>query len=638
MALEVSPMRRGGSKAPKEQDELANQYGVEAKRPSPSGEEVPVSETGRHKILSALKALPATQSRELVSHLPKCFLPDFARTDRVWGLSCQLYELRSGRNWGIGDFADLRSVVGLARAWGADFVGLNPLHAPFLAAPDRCSPYEPSNRRFLNPLYIAVDGVEGFAASRQVQDEIAQLRLLPLVNYRRVARMKLDVLRKIWRSSRDLRSEKSAAAREFLQFRRDGGDDLRLHALFEAISEAQVVSGGEAGWHRWPEQYRDPKSEAVSRFEEEHADEVAFHIWLQWLAHRQLSEAADHAQELGMRIGLYLDVAVGEALDGSGTWSNRQIYVQGASIGSPPDPMAAGGQDWQLAAFHPSAIAEGEPSPFEKLMSAVMRYAGAVRIDHAAALRRLFLVPAEDGPDQGAYVGYPQRSLIATLAALSKRYRCVVIGEDLGNLPKGLQAQLAAANILSYRIISYEQTKSGFKLPEDYPSLALACVSTHDHQTFAGWWKAVDVEMRISHGLVSGDAGRQQIRDRKRERRQVLRAFKTAGLPVASMSETTARENDIPALAVMAHRFIAKTPSLLVAVRLADVTDEKQPTNVPGTSDTYPNWRPKLSITVEELARLADTHPIIVAVGEQRRPTRAGRSGQVQVRTQSIRR
>ncbi|UIK08413.1 4-alpha-glucanotransferase (plasmid) [Neorhizobium galegae] len=636
--MEVSSMRREGSKALNEQDELANQYGVEAKRPSPSGEEVPVSEIGRRKILSALKALPPAQSSQLASDLPKCFLPDFASTDRVWGLSCQLYELRSGRNWGIGDFADLRSVIDLANAWGADFVGLNPLHAPFLAAPDRCSPYEPSNRRFLNPLYIAVDGVEGFTASPEVQGEIEQLRLAPLVDYRRVARIKLDVLRKIWRSSRDLRREKSGDDREFSKFRRDGGDDLRLHALFEAISEAQVVSGGEAGWHRWPQQYRDPKSEAVSRFEEEHADEVEFHIWLQWLAHRQLSEAADHAQGLGMRIGLYLDVAVGEALDGSGTWSNRQIYVQGASIGSPPDPMAAGGQDWQLAAFHPSAIAEGEPSPFEKLMSSVMRYAGAVRIDHAAALRRLFLVPAENGPDQGAYVSYPQRSLIATLAALSKRYRCVVIGEDLGNLPKGLQAQLAAANILSYRIISYEQTKSGFKLPEDYPSLALACVSTHDHQTFAGWWKAADVEMRISHGLVSGDAGRQQIRDRKRERRQVLRAFKTAGLPDAVTSEATARENDIPALAVMAHRFIAKTPSLFVAVRLADVTDEKQPTNVPGTSDTYPNWKPKLSMTLEELAGLADTHPIIVAVGEERHPTRAGRPGQVDVHKQSIRR
>ncbi|CAN7729348.1 4-alpha-glucanotransferase [Neorhizobium sp. LjRoot104] len=630
-------MRTAESKALNEQDEFANQYGVETKRPSPSGEEVPVSESGRQKILSALKALPPAGARPPASDLPKCFFPDFASTDRAWGLSFQLYELRSGRNWGIGDFADLRSVIDLAKARGADFIGLNPLHAPFLAAPDRCSPYEPSNRRFLNPLYIAVDGVEGFMPSPDVQDEIEQLRLAPLVDYGRVARIKLDVLRNIWRRSPDLREGKGGADREFSEFRYGGGDDLRLHALFEAISKTQVASGGEAGWHRWPEQYRDPKSEAVSRFEEEYADEVEFHIWLQWLAHRQLSEAADHAREVGLRIGLYLDVAVGEALDGSGTWGNREIYVQGASIGSPPDPMAAGGQDWRLAAFHPSAIAEGKPSPFEKLMSAVMRYAGAIRIDHAAALRRLFLVPAENGPDQGAYVNYPQQSLIAILAVLSKRYGCVVIGEDLGNLPEGLQAELAAANILSYRIISYEQTKSGFKLPETYPSLALACVSTHDHQTFSGWWKAADVEMRISHGLVSSDAGRQQMKDRKRERRQVLRAFEAAGLPIAATREATVRENDISALAVMAHRFIAKTPSLLVAVRLADVTDEKQPTNVPGTSDTYPNWKPKLSVTVEELADLAHTHPIIVAVGEERRFTRAGQSTQVEGRKQSNR-
>jgi len=336
-----------------------------------------------------------------------------------------------------------------------------------------------------------------------------------------------------------------------------------------------------------------------------------FHKWLQWLSHAQLTEVADDATKLGMRIGLYLDVAVGEALDGSATWSNPRQYVRAASVGSPPDPMATEGQNWRLAVLRPTAIAEGSPAPFERMLDSVMRYAGAVRIDHAAALQRLFLVPLGEQPDKGAYVNYPQHDLLTVLAELSRKYNCIVIGEDLGNLPEGLQEALSTAHILSYRILTYEQTVDSFKLPEEYPTLALACVSTHDHQTFSGWWRGADIDMREKHELVSAKETGEHRLSRKRERRNLLAAFDKADIAVETAENPRL-------LTLAAHRFIARSSAFLASVRLADLTDETDPTNVPGTDASYPNWKPKLSATIEEVMRLPLAQAIVEIFASER--------------------
>jgi 4-alpha-glucanotransferase len=244
-----------------------------------------------------------------------------------------------------------------------------------------------------------------------------------------------------------------------------------------------------------------------------------------------------------------------------------------------------------------------------------MRYAGAIRIDHAAALRRLFLVPSGSRPDGGAYVRYPADRLLQILAEVSAEHRCLVIGEDLGLIPKGLQDDLAAAHILSYRILSYEQDEQGFKPADVYPVLALACISTHDHQTLAGWWRGADIQARYDHGIVPPDLTEKHLEDRKRERRNLKTALKAAGL---NLPARLANEQTLRALTVSAYRFIARTPSLLVAVRLADLTDEKRPTNVPGTSDSYPNWKPKLTVLLEDLMSSPLLKSVTAAMREER--------------------
>lgn len=598
---------------------MAKRHGISLTRPSPDNVEVPITDEAKRKILSALgvdEKSPDALLQKPRKRGAKSYLPDSIRAARVWGISLQLYELRSGRNWGIGDFADLIKMVQLARSLGADFIGLNPLHAPFLAEPDRCSPYEPSSRQMLNPLYIAVDHVDGFKNSEGLESELEVLRQSDLVDYVGVAEVKIAALHEIWKAVCDPGPIDDAAFEQFILRR---GEVLRRHALFETLSAHMRKNGNGAGWRSWPSEYQAPDGVAVSQFADAHADEIRFHMWLQWLAHTQLSKAAAVASEAGMRIGLYLDLAVGEAIDGSATWSEREVYISDATVGSPPDPFATNGQDWHLAAFHPAAIASGKESPFRRMVTAAMRYAGAVRIDHAAALRRLFLVPLASTPDGGAYVNYPQGELLHILASASTKFRCVVIGEDLGILPEGLQEDLTEAQILSYRILSYEREDNGFKPPNDYPQLALACISTHDHQTMAGWWRGADIKARAEHGIVPPDTSETHLKERQFERKDLKIALNDAGAtPCDPVPSAAAPDSELRKLVVGAHRFIAKTPSVMVAVRLADMTGEKQPTNIPGTSDSYPNWKPKLSVSVEDLVNVPLVQEIAGVMQEER--------------------
>jgi 4-alpha-glucanotransferase len=612
-------------------DRLANEHGINLTRPSPDNVEVPITDATKRRVLSALgidveSAPPNAEQRRVRKKqsprkaIPKSYLPVVLMINRVWGMSLQLYELRSRRNWGIGDFEDLVEMIRLAGSLGADFVGLNPLHAPFLADPDRCSPYEPSNRQMLNPLYIAVDKVAGFRTSPELEKWLRVLRQTDLVDYVRVAETKLSALRQLWRQWRAA-GGRSNGRRDFDAFVKEGGEVLRLHALFETLSSFMGMRGNGTGWKSWPAEYQRADSVEVAEFADAHADTIDFHMWLQWLAHLQLTHAAAVGREAGLRIGLYLDLAVGEAIDGSATWSERDAYISDATIGSPPDPFATEGQDWHLAAFHPAAVASGKHAPYRRMLIAAMRYAGAIRIDHAAALRRLFLVPLDSSPDGGAYVEYPQTELLRILAETSAIFSCLVIGEDLGILPKGLQDDLAKARILSYRILSYEREEQGFKPADTYPRLSLACISTHDHQTLAGWWRGADIKARAEHGIVPPDVTETHVEERQHEREDLKVALVHAGTtPPGRLPPRTSTDHKLKDLVVSAHRFIAKTSSVLAAVRLADITDEKRPTNIPGTSDSYPNWKPKLSTPIEDLPGL----PLLKEIAEAMREERAG--------------
>jgi len=535
-----------------------------------------------------------------------CFLPEFLHHGRGWGITCQLYGLRSARNWGIGDFEDLARLGEMAGRMGADFLGVNPLHALFLAEPQKASPFSPSDRNFLNPLYIAVDQVEGFDATSELDGSaLAPLRGGDLVDYKAVADHKLRVLRSI-------HQRMCGSDREMLdRFREAGGEPLRRYALFEAISLKMVRRGIGTGWHAWPEEYRNPESEAVAQFAREHQEEMEFQIWLQWIADRQLGRAAERLRAAGMRIGLYLDLAVGTAPDGAATWSDRTLTVVGVEVGAPPDMFNPEGQSWGLAPLSPSAIAEREFKPVRRSYETILRHAGALRIDHAMSLYRLFWIPTGFPAGQGAYVLYPMPEVMRMLAEASQASRALIIGEDLGVVPEGFRDEMDRANLLGYRIFYFERNDHGFISPEHWPRSALACVGSHDTNTLAGWWTGSDIDLREQIGLFDAEAARKERERRRWEKSQAIEVLRSRG-------HHDVGEEFGESAAAGIHRLVASAPSRLFAAQMEDLLGLTDQPNIPGTVDEHPNWRRKLPVPIEELESSPILRAVIDAIREER--------------------
>ena len=585
---------------------LARHHGLTLEYETPDGGTRRVPDATLETILRALgvdpdvaPAGPGAPDRMEVPGDARCHLPASLRARPGWGVFCQLYELRSARNWGIGDFADLTALVRICGAAGADFLGVNPLHALFLARPEHASPFSPSNRRFLNPLYIAPASL-----GLDPPPEVEALRAADDVDYAAVATAKLGALRAAFGTWQD--------DPDFDAFVAEGGEALRLHAVFETVSAMRVAAGGGAGWMGWPDALQDPASDAVAVLADEHADEVRFHLWLQWTARGQLAEAQAAARDAGMRIGLYLDLAVGEAPDGSSTWSGAAAALPDVVVGAPPDMFSHEGQNWGLAAPSPRLLAERRFEPFRQMIRAQLRDAGALRIDHAMALWQLFLIPLGRPPIDGTHLRFPMADMLRVLAEESTAADAVVIGEDLGFVPKGFTEAMNEAGILSYRIVIFEQDEDGFRPAADYPETALACLSTHDLPVLSAWWRGDDVERRRVHGLVSEAGSEEHATHRERERGWMLDRIGLDGDASAA---------DPPdGLVDAAYRFVASTAALLAGVRLADLAGPEAPTNLPGVmEDGYPNWRPRSPTPLEDLA----DHPrfrSVSAIMRERRP------------------
>ncbi len=542
-----------------------------------------------------------------------CFLPDWLRQGKCWGIACQLYGLRSERNWGIGDFEDLARFAEVAAAAGADFVGVNPLHALFMAAPEHCSPFSPSSRQFLNPLYIAIDKAPFYADIEDALEAPADIRSAELVDYRRVGPLKAKALRFLFRIF-EARAEDEERG-DFERFVADRGRPLYLHALFEALSEAMSQQGNGPAWHGWPDEFRHPATDSVRAFAEEQSELVTFHVWLQWLADRQLGAAQARARAAGLRIGLYLDLAVGEAPDGSATWSDREIVVPTARIGAPPDYFNAAGQNWGLAPLSPAGLAARGFAPLRDALAAVLRHCGALRIDHAMSLYRLFWI--SDGLDtsEGVYVRYPFHRMLESIAEVSHACSAIIIGEDLGVVPPGFRDVMRAVEIQSYRVIFFEKRDGHFLPPEAYPREALACITTHDLYTLAGWWSGHNIEVRRKIGMLSlaeADVHRDTL---AHERRRLLGLLDAHGLLPSAWKAVMRGEAEAPPalpedVAVALHRLIARAPSRLFALQAEDLTGAVEQINIPGTTGEHPNWRRKLGVDIEALPE----HPLFRAI------------------------
>lgn len=516
--------------------------------------------------------------------------------DRSWLLAVQLYGVRSARNWGIGDFTDLEGLIELAASLGADGVGLNPLHALFDDRPGDCSPYSPNSRLFLNPLYVDVEKLPGFQRAFESKAALSALRASDIVDYAAVAELKWRALRFAFDTFKT--NPRGGRTQDFERFCAERAPLLSRFACFEVLRHRFNTP-----WWEWPEEWRWPDAaKCASLRQGADAAAIEFVEFVQWVADRQLQSCKELAGRLGMKVGLYLDVAVGVQPDGFDAWNEQTAISRHLGIGAPPDPLNTAGQSWGLAGFNAAGLEIQAFEPYREMLRASMRHAGAIRLDHVLGLKRLYLVPNGFGAAEGVYVQMPFEALLAATAQESVANGCVVIGEDLGTVPEGFRKQLADWGIWSYQVMMFERDDHGsFRGVDHYTPNALVTFNTHDLSTYAGWRSFSDLKLKRAIGIDPGESD-------------------DARWHALHMLSDMLRHHAIDSHDLFAvTAFLARTKSRLLAISLEDLLGVIDQPNIPGTVNEHPNWRQRLPLTIDAISSAIDVAALKSVTAERSR-------------------
>lgn len=531
-----------------------------------------------------------------------CYIPDVLAQRKLWGFAIQLYALTSARNWGVGDFSDLLSLVKLCAQKGGDVIGINPLNVLFHDYPENASPYSSISRLFLNPIYIDVEKVTGYQPAMLCgQEKILQtVRESKDIDYTAVYRLKISVLRRIF--DEFLPSSKSEMLK-FKHFCAQQGTDLQDLAVYQAIYSfyCDKVYGG---WRGWPKELQNPRSKAVADFAKVHQNEVTFFKYLQYLAAEQLEEVTKAIDKCGLKIGLYRDLPVGLCKDSVELWAGRDLFIKDCGAGAPPDVFFPKGQKWCLGAFNPFTLKASGYMPFIKILRAAMQGAGAVRIDHVMSLMRLYIIP--DCADEGTYIYYNFDDMLGLVALESVLNKCMVVGESIGNVPEGFIEKINARGVYALSVLWAERWNGcgEFKSPCDFAKKAFCSVGTHDMAPLKMRWFGYDIETMYQLQMINAEERQNQYKGREDERCKLLHALDCACVwpqDKPRQGDCLYGEDYPNGIMEAVERYVSASCCDVYLMQLEDVFGVTELQNLPGTDrDKHPNWRRKLPVKIED--------------------------------------
>ncbi len=511
-------------------------------------------------------------ARRVIVSPGHCYLPGGWR---AWGWATQLYAMRSGASWGMGDLADLAELARWAGTCGARFVLVNPLGAVHPTTPQQPSPYFPASRRFLNPIYLRVADVPGALDTPTARDAIARaeaagtaLNASRIIDRDEIWRIKRTALEALW----------AAHGRHdaFDQWYGAQPESLERFATWCALVEQHGPD-----WHEWPDGLdRPPTATSASSIDDATRDRARFFAWLQWLTAMQLRQAAE-------RTALMQDLPIGVDPHGFDAWEWQDVLALGVTVGAPPDEFNTRGQNWGLPPFVPARLRAADYQPFIETIRASMARDGGLRIDHVMGLSRLWWVPEGNEASDGAYVRYAADDLLAIVALESQRAEAFVVGEDLGTVEDTMRTAMADHDILSYRLLWFEEQE-----PPQWQRSALAAVTTHDLPTVAGLWTGSDLAAQRDAGVEPNEEGQTAMRDRFARR--------------GHLDENAATDDVVAA----AYDLLARAPSVLLAATLDDAVAETERPNIPGGDARRPNWSIALAAPLETI----EHHPLAARV------------------------
>lgn len=527
---------------------------------------------------------------------------------RQWGLFAPLYALHSKRGWGSGDFGHLRELMTWMSSLGGRFVGTLPLLPAFLDEPLEPSPYSPVSRLFWNEFFIDLHQVPEFKAGDDAakilkdpawQRQLAQIRTLPLVSYRKGMRVKRQVLEQLSARFFNRPSTRRSAFERFLQNHPQVEDYARFRALHETRGDP---------WRQWPRKWR----EGIVLESDTPASKVQYHLYVQWLAHEQMTALSRHACRLG--VDLYLDMPLGTHRDGYDAWRYQDIFALQANGGAPPDPVFTQGQDWGFAPIHPQRSRARGHRYIIAYLQHHLRHAGLLRFDHVMSLHRLYWVPQGQPASQGAYVIYPAEEFYAILSIESHRRQAALLGENLGTVPPEVNQALRRHGVGEMFVVQYECQPHPRPALRALPANCLASVNTHDMPPLANWWNGRDIEDRASLGLLKGEQIPLEFELRHKMKQALLGLLRRGRW----LKEETVQAG--PVLAAL-QAFLSHSPAQYLLINLEDLWMETEPQNVPGTSTERINWRRKMVLTLEQIRRDPAVARALRAVHGLRSPT-----------------
>lgn len=552
--------------------------------------------------------------------------------ERTWGPMVQLYSVRSLDSWGVGDLADLRTLVDWCAEQGAGYVLTNPMHAAEPTVPQEASPYLPTSRRFSHPIYLRIEDVpEHRGLTKKAAKRVAKLRQQiqdDPVTRERIDRdmvwpAKLEALHLVHRVKRTPERETA-----YQQYRLEQEEGLVHFARWMALAETYG-----ADWRLWDEPLQDVNSPELDLWADKHRAEVEFHMWLQWLLDEQMGAVQNAAKDAGMPIGVMGDLAVGVNEYGAETWGNPDLYARGVTVGAPPDAYNGLGQNWSQPPLRPDELARTGYAPFRALVGTLLRHTGGLRVDHIMGLFRLWWIPAGMPPTDGTYVYYDHEAMVGVLTLEAHRAGAVVVGEDLGTVEAYVRDYLRDRGVLGTSILWWEKNHEDRPLePQWYREACMASTTTHDLPPTAGYLEMAHVELRKELDVLTRPVA-DVLADEEREQLKFLDACRAQGLlpgdfvlfteayrealrrraeqgPASESDESTPGESTpgestphdatlheaaVRQAVTALYGYLQRSKARLLNVALTDMVGDRRIQNQPGTSWEYPNWRIPLS-------------------------------------------
>jgi 4-alpha-glucanotransferase len=508
-----------------------------------------------------------------------------------WGVLLPLYALHSQRSRGVGDFADLASLTDWATREGASFVGTLPLLASFLdEKPFDPSPYAPVSRLFWNELFVSPDAAAGVSHP----DEAKELNKEPLVDYREAWVLKR---RALWAEAKEYFTRAGTPGYDAFHFARPEVED---YARFRGAMEKLGPN-----WRRWPERQRD--GELSDR---DYDRDVAYgYAYAQWRAAQQMEGLGREAKARGC--GLYLDLPVGVHSHGYDAWRYQDVFLDGMSVGAPPDIVTTSGQNWGFAPLSPEALRRSGYEYVIAYLGHHLAVAGRLRIDHAMGLHRLYCIPHGASARDGIYLSYEPEEMYAILSLESHRNQAAIAGENLGIVPGAVNFALDAHEMAGMHVLSIELRPQDEPPFRPIPRQSVASIGTHDLPPFASFWQDEDIDERVRLGVFDAERAESERHNRAAKKAALVAYLRRQGLLDG--------EESLASVLSACLALLARSEAKDVLVNLEDLWLETEPQNVPGTQDhQHPNWRRRARYSLEEIETLPAVRDILARVRTER--------------------